>query len=78
MALKADLSNLEARASFVLHIWHTCVAVAHASRDAWPLWLASLPTLRGLIRFPESGSLPNAEEQMLLLSRAAHQLTPSY
>lgn len=67
MALKADLRNLEARASFVLRIWHTYVAEAHVSRDAWPLCLARLPTVRGLIRFPESSSLPHAEEQALLL-----------
>lgn len=77
MGLKADRSNLEVRASFILRIWHTLGGVAHVSQDAYLLWLARLPLLRNLLRFPESGSLPNAEEQVLPFVSAEHPLIPS-
>lgn len=53
------------------------MAVARVSQDACPPWLARLPTLRTLARFPESGSLPNVGEQVLVLVNAEHQLIPS-
>lgn len=67
MGLKADLSNLEARASSALRIRRTLRGCSSCFSRCLSLWLARLPTLRNLITFPESGSVPNAQEQMWLL-----------